>query len=144
MNGHEKPAQGTPPQGALTAEQHLQAALQELRSARSSFQKRLRPTNLIQSHPWIAGALAVGATFLAAKVLRGKRSPRRKREDSDSSASDSIGGTFARSFMMGTARQAGKWLPGLALYWLARRKGVGSFGFGRGRRSEFDGSSRRR
>jgi hypothetical protein len=143
MNGPDLPGGKRPePEDTLTAEEHLHAAFQEIRDAKEALRNRYTPLNLIRKNPIAAAGAGLAGAWILKRLFRGGRRARRSGEGE--AADTSVGGTFLHSLLVGVARNAGRVLPGILLYWLARRYGFHLPKFGRGGMHGFDDAPERR
>ncbi len=101
------------------AKAYLSAALEEFKAAGEAAKRSLQPAALLKRHRKLATVLGVGAGMMFWRLLRGGGPLAKRREES--TPREPIQRTFVHSLLHGTARMAGKALPGFLFYTLARR-----------------------
>ena len=106
------------------ARAHLDGVAEEIREAGHSLRARLRPVALIRRYPKAAGIVGGAVILLLLRFLRGRRGA----VVVQGSEPEPLARTFRRSLLSSVAKTAGRALPGVVLWGLARR------GHGRGRR----------
>lgn len=111
--------------------EHVAAMFDELRAAGESARKSLRPTKFLGKHPLAVAILGGVAGLFLTRLLFRRRA--KGVVTTQGMKTESVGRTFGRSFLSSVGGIAGKALPGVIFYGLARR-GWGR-GFGRGRKS---------
>jgi len=90
----------------------------EIRLAGSSLRAGLQPLELVRRHPRSAGILGGLAVLLALRFLRRSGGSGGAKPETEPR---SLAHTFGRSLLSTTAKTAGRALPGILLWGLARR-----------------------
>lgn len=116
------------------AHEHVGAMFDELRAAGDSARKSLKPANLLGKHSTVVAVLGGLAGLLLVRRLLGSGKSRSQISSVPPAKAESATHAFGRSFLSSVGGMAGKALPGIIFYGLARRGWTR--GFGRGKRKK--------